>query len=212
MREDCDEDLEAWSEKAELTGPLCDVTISGPYDMGAEFIRWEYAVALLGFLLEVNPFDQPDVAASKAMTNALLDGEQYKAQPRELNELEGLVHPGDYICILAYLPQASASRTALIETASKLEQHFGVPAIIARGPRYLHSTGQLYKGGPNNGVFIVVGDDEDTCDIQLSSRSYSMRDLFNAQRKGDIVSLIERNRRVITAHSLEHLAEFANQF
>ena len=212
MHEDCDEDLARWSETTEQTGPLFEITISCPYDMGAEFIRWEFAIALLGFLLEVNPFDQPDVAASKAMTNALLDGEPYKADPLELTELEGIVREGDYICILAYLPQASASRAALIAIASKLEQHFGIPAIIARGPRYLHSTGQLYKGGPNTGIFIVVGDDEDTCDIQLPARDYSMRDLFNAQRKGDIMSLIERGRRVITAQSLEHLSMYADQF
>lgn len=208
MREDEDEMLASWSEKIAEMGPAKEVIINTPYDLGAEFIRWEFAVALLGFLMHVNPFDQPDVAASKEKTKALLSGERYEANPHRIEELPSLVKPGDYICLLAYLPQASASRSALIQIAAKLESHFGVLAIIARGPRYLHSTGQLYKGGPNTGVFIVVGDDKNDCDVELSLRSYSMRDLFNAQRKGDIMSLIERNRRVIAADSLESLAAF----
>ena len=212
MREDDDEELGVWCERIEASGPLNEVIIAGKYDVGAEFIRWEYAVALLGFLMGVNPFDQPDVAASKEKTKALLAGEPYSAHPHHIEELPTLIQPHDYLCLLAYLPQAAASRTALIDIASKLETHFRVPVIIARGPRYLHSTGQLYKGGPNNGVFVVIGDDENTCDIALDSETFSIRDLFFAQRKGDIMSLIERGRRVVAIHDLEELRSFAERF
>ena len=212
MREDSDEELGSWAERISFTGPVKEVIISNPYDIGAEFVRWEYATALLGFLMGVNPFDQPDVAASKEKTKALLAGEAYEAAPHSIDELPSLIAPRDYLCLLSYLPQEAASKQSLISIASKLEEHFDVPVIIARGPRYLHSTGQLYKGGPNTGVFIIIGDDESACNIHLENKNFSMRDLFNAQRKGDIMSLIERNRRVITVHDLTELTAFTQSF
>lgn len=210
MREDDDGELAFFCEAHEESGPVFEVIIGDNYDIGAEFVRWEFAVALLGFLMGVNPFDQPDVAASKEKTKALLAGEPYVANPHHLNELASLVQPHDYLCLLTYLPHASAERSALIDVATKLEAHFDVPVIITRGPRYLHSTGQLYKGGPNNGVFIVIGDDEYGCNIALKDNEYSMRDLFNAQRKGDIMSLIERGRRVFVVHDLDELTAYVD--
>jgi len=210
LRESGDEEFASYAEEIEQLGPVAEFIIDSPYEIGGEFIRWEFAVALVGFLMGVNPFDQPDVASSKAMTNALLRGDEFTAEPSSISELEDLIVPGDYIGILSYLPERAASHTALVESAACLEEKFSVPIIIARGPRYLHSTGQLYKGGPNTGVFIVLGDDDSTCDIELDGKPFTLRELNDAQRKGDIISLIERGRRVISARNLSEIIDYCN--
>ncbi|MBK5211561.1 MAG: hypothetical protein JJE36_04525 [Coriobacteriia bacterium] len=208
LHESDDEELVAYTEEIEQLGPVAEFIIDNPYEIGGEFIRWEFAVALVGFLMGVNPFDQPDVASSKTMTNALLQGEKFDVEPSSISELADLIAPGDYIAILSYLPEWAASHTALVESAACLEEKFSVPTIIARGPRYLHSTGQLYKGGPNTGVFIVLGDDDNTCDIELEGKPFTLRELNNAQRKGDIISLLERGRRVISARNLSEIVDY----
>src|SRR5690606_24824220 len=136
-------------------------TIDDPHDIGAEFIRWEFAVALLGVLFGVNPFDQPDVEVAKRATRAALEGELDPSDTLPRSELATAVRPGDYVALLAYQPlrgELGTVASAEIEhLAALIERSLHVICTVQIGPRYLHSTGQLHKGGPDSGVFVVIG-------------------------------------------------------
>lgn len=206
MRDADDEFLERYGEELEASGPVTEFTLNSPHDIAGECVRWEYATALLGFLMGLNPFDQPDVAASKAQTVALLEGAPYEGTPHDSRSLPQLIHEGDYLALLSYLPNAEADMDRLLDCARSLEERYMRPVLVAQGPRYLHSTGQLFKGGPNRGVFLMVGNTAPGADdITLVNRPYTLAQLIDAQRKGDMMSLLARGRRVVTAQSLEDL-------
>ncbi|MCL2024828.1 MAG: hypothetical protein FWG78_03525 [Coriobacteriia bacterium] len=165
-----------------------------------EMIVWQWTVALLGVAMGINPFDQPDVASTKEATLATLSGTQ-RIDTTQLLSVDAALEtlqPNDYVCVLAFVNEQEYAQLA--ETyIPELRARAGVPVLLQRGPRYLHSTGQLYKGGPNNGVFLVKSSDvhtEHTPDIELPDADYTLRELFNAQRDGDIVALLARGRRV----------------
>src|SRR5205814_6860407 len=132
--------------------------VADPYALGGEFFRWMFAVAVAGAYLEINPFDQPDVQAAKDKTNEVLATGQDPELTREssVETLLAQVQEGDYLCVQAFIEPA-IDLTGLV---GKLRPASGVVVTHGYGPRYLHSTGQLHKGGPNTGHILQIVDDE----------------------------------------------------
>jgi transaldolase / glucose-6-phosphate isomerase len=184
-----------------------EVRLGHPYELGQEFFRWEFATAVAGSLLGVNPFDQPDVQAAKDRTGALLaSGEEPDLEPRgSLDELLDGARPGeDYVAILAFVdPEREHDLEPLVARAEAT----GCVVTEGLGPRYLHSTGQLHKGGPDRGVFVQVVDDLGE-ELPIPGRDFGFRRLIAAQAAGDLAALEERGRRVARVR-LEELEEAA---
>ena len=143
--------------------PAATLKFDGPARLGAEFFRWEFATAVAGAILGINPFDQPNVQEAKDATNRILAAGALPEVPNDdLDALLAQVRPGDYIAITAFMPRNAENEEALRRVRVRLRDRFKVATTVGFGPRYLHSTGQLHKGGPNKGVFIqVVSDDDD---------------------------------------------------
>ena len=131
-----------------------------PTTLGQEFFRWEFATAVAGSILGINPFDQPDVQAAKDRTNEVLAAGDVEPEPESsLEELFAQAEPGDYVCVQAFVeptPESERKLAALVERARRAT---GCVVTHGFGPRYLHSTGQLHKGGPNTGLFLQVVED-----------------------------------------------------
>jgi transaldolase / glucose-6-phosphate isomerase len=171
-----------------------EIRLSDPYELGQEFFRWEFATAVAGSILELNPFDQPDVQAAKDKTSEVL--ERGEDPPLDADgDLDGLLagaREGDYVCVQAFIdPAREGELRPLVE---RLEQT-RLPVAIGLGPRYLHSTGQLHKGGPNTGIFVQVVDDLGE-ELPIPGREFGFRRLIAAQAAGDYEALRERDRRV----------------
>jgi transaldolase / glucose-6-phosphate isomerase len=178
-----------------------EVRVTGPYELGQEFFRWEFATAVAGSILGINPFDQPDVQAAKDKTRQILSSEQDPlVEPvGSAEELFARAVPGDYVAILAFVdptPQAAAQLAALAEQA---RQATGCVVTHGFGPRYLHSTGQLHKGGPPTGLYLQVVDDPGD-ELQIPDQPFGFAKLIRAQAAGDFASLQERGRRVARIH------------
>ena len=167
--------------------------IPDPLALGAEFFRWEFAVAVAGTYLEINPFDQPDVQAAKDKTNEVLATGQDPELAREgsIEELLAQVKEGDYVCVQAFVDPA----TDLKPLVDRLRRESGCVVTHGYGPRYLHSTGQLHKGGPNTGHFLQIVDDEGD-ELPIPGKPFGFRRLIRAQAEGDFESLKARGRRV----------------
>ena len=167
--------------------------IPDPLALGAEFFRWEFAVAVAGAYLEINPFDQPDVQAAKDKTNEVLaTGTDPELAPEgSVEELLAQVKEGDYVCVQAFVDPA----TDLTPLVDRLRRESGCVVTHGYGPRYLHSTGQLHKGGPNTGLFLQVVDDEGD-ELPIPGKPFGFRRLIRAQAEGDFESLKARGRRV----------------
>jgi transaldolase/glucose-6-phosphate isomerase len=173
-----------------------EVRLSAPYELGQEFYRWEFATAVAGSILGINPFDQPNVQAAKDMTNEVLaSGRDPDVEPRgSLEELLGQAQPGDYVAIQAFVdPGRQDELDPLVDRA---RDETGCVVTHGFGPRYLHSTGQLHKGGPNTGLFVQVVDDPGD-DVPIPGRKLGFRRLIQAQAAGDLSSLEERGRRIV---------------
>ncbi len=177
--------------------PLAQLAFDGATRLGAEFFRWEFATAVAGAILGINPFDQPNVQEAKDATNRILAASQNGLPDVSNDDLPVLlshVHPGDYIAIAAFIPRNAENQEALQRLRVRLRDHFKVATTVGFGPRYLHSTGQLHKGGPNNGVFIqVVSPDPE--DVPIPGRPYTFGKLKAAQALGDLESLRAHGRR-----------------
>jgi transaldolase/glucose-6-phosphate isomerase len=175
--------------------------IPDPYALGAEFFRWEFAVAVAGAYLGINAFNQPDVQAAKDKTNEVLaTGEEPELAPEgSIEELLAQRQEGDYVCVQAFVDPA----TDLDPLVERLRRESGCVVTHGYGPRYLHSTGQLHKGGPNTGLFLQVVDDPGD-ELKIPGRPFGFRRLIRAQAAGDFESLKERGRRVarITAEEI----------
>ena len=167
--------------------------VPDPLALGAEFFRWEFAVAVAGAYLQINPFDQPDVQAAKEKTNEVLATGQDPELAREgsVEALLAKVEEGDYVCVQAFIDPA----TDLTGLVGKLRRASGVVVTHGYGPRYLHSTGQLHKGGPNTGHFLQIVDDEGD-ELPIPGQPFGFRGLIRAQAEGDFESLKARDRRV----------------
>jgi transaldolase/glucose-6-phosphate isomerase len=174
-----------------------DVALDDPYDLAAEFYRWEFATAVAGAVLGINPFDQPNVQEAKDRTSELLRaGGEPELEPEPEGDLDaGLdaAGPGDYVAIQAFIDPAREDALApLVERAAAT----GCVVTTGLGPRYLHSTGQLHKGGPNTGLFIQVVDEIED-ELPIPGRDFGFRALIRAQAAGDFAALRERDRRIV---------------
>ena len=175
--------------------------IDDPYALGAEFFRWEFAVAVAGAYLEINPFDQPDVQAAKDKTNEVLSTGQDPPLGLEgsIDELLAQEREGDYVCVQAFLPPSERNDTLIADLVRDLRARTNCVVTHGYGPRYLHSTGQLHKGGPNTGLFLQVVDDPGE-ELAIPGKPFGFRRLIRAQAAGDFASLKERGRRVARIH------------
>jgi hypothetical protein len=175
-----------------------DVRLTDPYELGQEFFRWEFATAVAGSILELNPFDQPDVQAAKDKTTEVLErGEDTRLDDEgDLDALLAESRDGDYVAVQAFVDPAREDELApIVEQAGST----GLPVAVGLGPRYLHSTGQLHKGGPNTGIFVQVVDDLGE-ELPIPGREFGFRRLIAAQAAGDFEALRERGRRVVRMH------------
>jgi transaldolase/glucose-6-phosphate isomerase len=186
--------------------PVVRLPYSDTFQIGAEFFRWEFATAVTGHVLGINPFDQPNVEEAKDTTALILrEGAGNEPATAELRALLEQVKPGDYIAIQAYLPRTDEIEQQLGAARLRLRGRYRVATTVGFGPRYLHSTGQLHKGGPNTGVFIqIVGEDEE--DVAIPGMPYTFGTLKDAQALGDLLSLRTHRRRVGRS-TLEQLQE-----
>jgi transaldolase/glucose-6-phosphate isomerase len=171
-----------------------EVRLEDPYELGQEFFRWEFAVAVAGSYLGINPFDQPNVQAAKDKTNEVLRSGDVALEPESSpEELFAQAREGDYVAIQAFIdPAQEAKLQPLIERA---RAETGCVVTHGLGPRYLHSTGQLHKGGPNTGLFLQVVDDPGE-ELPIPGQPFGFARLIRAQAAGDFESLKERGRRV----------------
>ena len=182
-----------------------EVRLSSPYELGQEFFRWEFATAVAGSILAINPFDQPDVQAAKDRTNAVLAAGDVKLEDvSSADELFAQSHDGDYVCIQAFVNPTASAEATLAAVADRARGATGCVVTHGFGPRYLHSTGQLHKGGPNTGLFLQVVEDYGD-EVKIPDRPFGFARLIRAQAAGDFESLRERGRRVARVR-MENLA------
>jgi glucose-6-phosphate isomerase len=170
-----------------------EVRLVDAYELGQEFFRWEFAVAVAGSVLEINPFDQPDVQAAKdATTAALARPDEPLEEEGSLDELLEQAHEGDYVAIQAFIDPA---REEALEPLVARARESGCVVTHGLGPRYLHSTGQLHKGGPNSVLCLQVVD-ETGDELPIPGREFGFARLIRAQARGDYEALKQRGRRV----------------
>ena len=171
-----------------------EILIDKPYDLAPELYRWEFATAVAGHVLEINPFDQPDVQAAKDKTNEVLAAGEPDVSPRgSVDELLAQAEPGNYVAIQAFIDPA---RERELDPLAARARETGCVVTVGLGPRYLHSTGQLHKGGPNTGLFVQVVD-ETGDEMPIPGRDFGFGRLIRAQAAGDLAALEERGRRVV---------------
>jgi glucose-6-phosphate isomerase len=216
--------------------PVVRRMIDDPLDLGKEFFIWEFATAVAGSLLGINPFDQPNVQESKDNTERLLaqfereghlaeqepvacgDGIEIYAGGRTASFIEpgsspasmiashlGSITPGDYVALTAYIEETPKHDRLLDAIRSIIRDGARAASTVGYGPRFLHSTGQLHKGGPPTGVFIqITAEDSET--VAIPGRPYGFSILKQAQAQGDFESLSSRNLRVIRVHLGQDIA------
>jgi len=234
LDEDSNAALDEGVSKLEQAGhPVVRIAVSNRTQIGQEFFRWEIATAVAGAILRINPFDQPDVEASKIKTRKLMEVyEQRGSLPAEtpLFEEGGIkvfaddnngkilhqagdgtalvgslkahlarAHDGDYCGLLAYVAQNEAHSDALRDIRTAIRDRKKAATCVGFGPRFLHSTGQAYKGGPNTGVFLQITADHRS-DLPVPGRNYTFGGVIDATARGDFEVLNERGRRAIRVH------------
>ena len=174
-----------------------EVRLADEYELGQEFFRWEFATAVAGSILEINPFDQPDVQSAKDKTKEVLasGAEPDVAPAGSTEELFAQANEGDYVCIQAFVDPSEANEERVLALADRAREATGCVVTHGFGPRYLHSTGQLHKGGPPTGLFLQVVDDTGD-EIPIPGKPFGFGKLIRAQAAGDFASLQERGRRV----------------
>jgi transaldolase/glucose-6-phosphate isomerase len=214
-----------------LGHPVVRIGLSDVHELGGEFLRWEMATAAAGMILEIDPFDQPNVQESKNATRELLDyfrrdgvlplppaivsepGLAASADPVVLGDtpvsvdgalraLLAAIQPGDYFATLAYLPQDPDAEAALQRMRTAVRDAQGAATTVGFGPRFLHSTGQLHKGGPPSGVFLQLTAGPQR-DLPIPGWPESFGTLIAAQALGDLRSLQSRGRRVLRLHGTD---------
>jgi transaldolase/glucose-6-phosphate isomerase len=193
---------EAVKALAAANQPTLMLSAGGPEDLGRIFFFAEFAVAVAGWALGINPFDQPDVQVAKDTTGRILaelaaGGELPEPEPAgddELRELIAAAGPPDYVAILGFMAPSDEVDAAVAELRTAIRDATKATTTFGYGPRYLHSTGQLHKGGPPTGRFLVVVHDGPE-DVPIPGKPYSFRALKNAQAAGDLETLRSRGRR-----------------
>jgi len=181
--------------------PCLTLSLRGPYALGEEFFRWEFATAAAGALLDINPFDQPDVQRAKDASVRVL---AYQAKNGVLPEAPQTVSPselveafaaGSYLAIMAYLRQSEGTDAALAEFRRRIGEQHCIATTLGYGPRFLHSTGQLHKGGPDSGVFLQIVSAH-APDEPIPGHEYAFSTVADAQALGDLEALYDLGRRV----------------
>ncbi len=173
-----------------------EVLLDEPYDIGSEFFRWEFATAVAGAILEINPFDQPNVQEAKDRTSQILSGQGQGTVPETrlegtAEELFAQARPGDYVAIQAFIDPAEEERVQPLVDQARAAT--GCVVTFGLGPRYLHSTGQLHKGGAPIGCFLQVVDDTGP-ELAIPGQKFGFGRLIKAQAEGDYAALKERGR------------------
>jgi glucose-6-phosphate isomerase len=222
IREASDAALAEWAAAVAAEHPVLELTVDGALDVAAEFVRWEWATALAGFLLGVNPFDEPNVTQAKQATSDILSGRTEvphaaadlegswmtfagslaapeplpSSRPGVLGALTRSLAPGDYLAILAYLPEDERLLGPLRHAATAVSRATGRAVMLELGPRYLHSTGQLHKGGTPNGAFLLITA-RDRDDFEVPGKPYRLAALHRAQAEGDLVTLAAAGGRAL---------------
>ena len=216
--------------------PVVRIAVDDIYNIGQEFFRWEIATATAGSIIGINAFNQPDVEASKIATKTLTSEYEAKGSlPPEapIYEGEGVklftdsknaaalkggsltdyfeahldrLHAGDYFALLGYIPMTTGHEAALQEIRTAVRDNKKVATCLGFGPRFLHSTGQAYKGGPNSGVFLQITCD-DAVDLPVPGQKYTFGVVKAAQARGDFQVLVERGRRALRVHLGADLAK-----
>jgi hypothetical protein len=206
--------------------PLIRISAPDALALGAEFFRWEFATATAGWLLDINPFDEPNVQQAKDATRTLLQAYTTQRQlpiPEPHAQVEGarlslsraaedalsnadalsfshVIKPGDYVGLLAYLPPDEPVLAEIFANArTTIASRASCATMFGYGPRYLHSTGQLHKGGPNSGVFVLVTATPGE-DLPIPGEPFSFGVLEMAQAIGDFQSLDRTGRRALHVH------------
>jgi len=189
---------------AQADNPVLKLKLRDLYDLGAEFFRWEFATAFAAVSLQIDPFDEPNVKESKDNTNAVL--QEFESQSKLPSEPEGSlddlrtllqkVRPGDYVATMAYIEPTEHNHEALQAFRVAIRDQLLVATTVGFGPRFLHSTGQLHKGGPNTGVFIQFTE-ADPVDADIPDKPFTFSILKHAQSVGDLQSLQDHGRRVV---------------
>jgi transaldolase / glucose-6-phosphate isomerase len=180
--------------------PTALLEIADPLDLGAEMFRWEFATAIAGKILGINPFDQPNVQEAKDRTNEILEGKSgiesraSSVDEASLKELLDSIRPGDYFAITAYIPSTEENEQRLNRIRLRVRDAKRVATTVGFGPRFLHSTGQLHKGGPDTGVFLQITDSAPQ-DVPIPGKPYSFGEVIAAQAAGDLAALKSRGRR-----------------
>jgi transaldolase / glucose-6-phosphate isomerase len=206
--------------------PVIRLDLKDVYSLGGEFFRWEFAAAVAGALMGINPFDEPNVAESKQNTGRMLDEYKLgcklpefgatctqngislywnKAQRKHarldeyVQEFLDQTRPRDYLALMAYLTHSPATDKALTASRAELRAHYHAATTVGYGPRFLHSTGQLHKGGANEGVFIQITG-TDAKDLTIPGEEYTFGVLKQAQAIGDLQALENHDRRAMRLH------------
>jgi transaldolase/glucose-6-phosphate isomerase len=232
---DTDTEQDAKVAALEQAGhPVVRIVVADVYDLGQEFFRWEIATAVAGAIIGINPFDQPDVEASKIVTKSLTSEYEKKGSlPAEKPVLEdggvklftdeknaaelkkaaggdsslagymkahlSRIGAGDYFALLGYIQMNAEHEKRLQEIRHVIRDKKHVATCLGFGPRFLHSTGQAYKGGPNSGVFLQVTCD-DAVDVPVPGQTYTFGIVKAAQARGDFQVLADRGRRALRVH------------
>jgi transaldolase/glucose-6-phosphate isomerase len=207
--------------------PVVRITLAEPYDLGEEFFRWEFATAVAGILMQINAFDQPNVQESKDNTKEVLEaykktgklpetkplieenGLQLFADPKEISGAKTLsegfsrflsfVKSGDYFAFMAYFQRTPSHDEAFANLRTYVRDNLYCATTMGYGPRFLHSTGQLHKGGANQGVFLQLTAD-DSQDLKIPGEAFGFSVLKQAQAFGDYQALLKHKRRVVRLH------------
>jgi transaldolase/glucose-6-phosphate isomerase len=190
--------------------PVLSFKLAGKSDLAGEMFRWEMGVAAAGAVLGIHPFNQPDVQEAKSFARQAMsgDGERPTRQAETvmvdaggdlvpaLEDILGSAVPGDYVCIQAYIAPTPGSEKALQAIRRSIKDYTRIPTTVGFGPRFLHSTGQLHKGGPNTGIFIQLVD-QPARDIEVPETDFTFGRLISAQALGDHMALTGRQRRLV---------------
>ena len=204
LRPEGSNDSDAAMDRLAAAGhPVMRIDISDRCDLGAEFFRWEYATAVAGSMLDVHPFDQPDVQGAKDNTDGLLeifhrDGRlPDRAPSSSLAELLEHARPGDYLAIMPYIPMDDETDALICEIRARVMRKCGIATASGYGPRYLHSTGQLHKGGPGSSLYLQLTMGQHR-ELPIPGQLYGFDILATAQAIGDYQALSNLGRRLAT--------------
>lgn len=190
-------------DPATLDGPSVELWIEEPQDLGAQVVLWEWATTLAGVVLGINPFDQPDVESAKRAARGALEGGSAEPATVPLAQALELLRDGDALVIGAFVDPALEPRLQAARRA--LGDRCGVATTLGLGPRFLHSTGQLHKGGADRHVVLqVLG--TPTTDVEIPGESFSFGQLLRAQADGDLAALTASGHRAVRVELAELLA------